>query len=91
MGKESKVKQSKATKTYDTLVERYGVLLDYKQLAEIFQRSPDGLRISLSSPRDDFTRRLNEAKVQYGRRVLFRTLDVSELITPSTADLSVQR
>lgn len=68
------------TQTYATLVQQYGVLVTYQQLAEIFRRSPDGLRITLVHPKDEFARTVNAAKVRFGRRVLFRTEEIARMI-----------
>jgi hypothetical protein len=66
--------------TLDVLVNRYGLLLNYGQLAEVLGRQPQGLRISLSRPRDEWARRVNSAKVRFGRRVMFRSADIAQLI-----------
>lgn len=68
------------SETYRALIERYGVLLSYGQLAEVLGRQPDGLRISLARQRDEWTIRINAAKVRFGRRVLFRSADIAHLI-----------
>lgn len=69
------------TDTARILIERYGVLLTYAQLAEVLgRRSADGLRISLSRPHDEWLRRINDAKVRFGRRVMFRSSDIAQLI-----------
>jgi hypothetical protein len=67
-------------KTADVLIERFGVLLNYKQLAEVLGRQPDGLRISLCRPRDEWTRKIKAAKVRFGRRVMFRSADIARII-----------
>lgn len=68
------------SETYRALIERYGVLLSYGQLAEVLGRQPDGLRISLARQRDEWTIQINAAKVRFGRRVLFRSADIAQLI-----------
>lgn len=73
------------SETSKLLIERYGLLLTYTELAEVLGRSPDGLRISLSNPRDVWTQRLSLAKVRFGRRVLFRSADVGKLIDEQAA------
>ncbi|AVR11777.1 hypothetical protein A8H31_20490 [Burkholderia thailandensis] len=55
-------------------------MLTLDQLAEILDRSPEGLRLSLSSARADWARHINETKVQIGRRVYFRTEAIARLI-----------
>jgi len=66
--------------TYQTLLQQFGVLLSYTQLASLLKRSPDGLRISLSRPRDEWAQRINATKVRFGRRVLFDTAAIAALI-----------
>jgi hypothetical protein len=68
------------TTTYKELVERWGVLLDYQALSSVMHRSPEGLRLSLSQNRADWARQVNAAKVKIGRRVLFRTEQIANLI-----------
>jgi hypothetical protein len=48
-------------------------------LSKLLKRSPDGLRIALSS-QSDFARKWNTAKRKVGRRVYFRAADVAALI-----------
>ncbi|KKO71542.1 hypothetical protein [Kerstersia gyiorum] len=66
--------------TLTTLKERYSVLLTLAQLAEVLNRSPDGLRISLSSSQSDWADQINSTKVKIGRRVYFRTEGIARLI-----------
>lgn len=66
--------------TLTTLKERYSVLLTLGQLAEVLNRSPDGLRISLSSSQSDWADQINSTKVTIGRRVYFRTEGIARLI-----------
>jgi hypothetical protein len=68
------------SQTYRTLSERWGVLLSYEALGQVMDRSPDGLRLSLAQNRSDWAHRVNAAKVKIGRRVLFRTAQIAELI-----------
>lgn len=68
------------TTTATVLLEKYGLLLTYQQLAEVLCRQPEGLRISLSQGRDDWARKVNGAKVRIGRRVLFRSAQIAEVI-----------
>jgi hypothetical protein len=78
------------SETYKTLTDRWGVLMSYDALGQVMDRSPDGLRLSLAQNRSDWARRVNAAKVKIGRRVLFRTAQIAELIdgdsTPARAD-----
>ncbi|MEX3629297.1 MAG: hypothetical protein VB138_07210 [Burkholderia sp.] len=68
------------TTTFSTLQERYSVLLTLEQLAEILDRSPEGLRIGLTTSRSDWAKRINSARVHIGRRIYFRTEDIARLI-----------
>jgi hypothetical protein len=66
--------------TYKMLVEKWGVLLDYQALSSVMHRSPDGLRLSLAQNGSEWARKVNAAKVKIGRRVLFRTEQIANLI-----------
>jgi len=54
-------------------------LLSLEQLAELLQRSKDGLRISLSGD-NEVSRKFLPCKVKIGRRIYFRTADVARVI-----------
>jgi len=74
--------------TVDRLIERHGPLMTIGAVAEILSRSPEGLRFTMrgASP---LAQALRAARVRIGRRVLFRTAGVAELIdrgTESSAD-----
>jgi len=62
------------------LKEKYSVLLTLDQLAEILDRSPEGLRISLSTSRADWAQHINSTKIHIGRRIYFRTEAIARLI-----------
>ncbi|KAB0654857.1 hypothetical protein [Burkholderia diffusa] len=68
------------TATLATLKERYSVLMTLDQLAEILNRSPEGLRISLSTSRSNWAEHINATKVHIGRRIYFRTEAIARLI-----------
>lgn len=68
------------TATLATLKERYSVLMTLDQLAEILDRSPEGLRISLSTSRSNWAQHINATKVHIGRRIYFRTEEIARLI-----------
>ncbi len=74
------LKTIETSATYKTLTERWGVLLDYQALSSVMHRSPDGLRLSLAQNRSDWARQINSTKVKIGRRVLFRTAQIAQLI-----------
>ncbi|MDE3736403.1 DNA-binding protein [Pseudomonas resinovorans] len=54
-------------------------LLTLEQVAQIFDRSPEGLRITLSGD-NELARRLRPAKMKIGRRVLFRVTELARFI-----------
>lgn len=68
------------TATLATLKERYSVLMTLDQFAEILDRSPEGLRISLSTSRSNWAQHINATKVHIGRRIYFRTEAIARLI-----------
>lgn len=68
------------TATLATLKERYSVLMTLDQLAEILDRSPEGLRISLSTSRSNWAQHINATKVHIGRRIYFRTEAIARFI-----------
>ena len=61
------------------MFDRYGPLLTLAQLAQMLNRSTDGMRMALreASP---YAERLNAAKVRIGRRIYFRTPDVAQVL-----------
>lgn len=62
-----------------SMFDRYGPLLTLAQLAQMLNRSTDGMRMALreASP---YAEHLNAAKVRIGRRIYFRTPDVAQLL-----------
>lgn len=69
--------------TYKHLVEKYGPLLTLSELADVLDRSPDGLRITLRG-RSELARQLEPARLKIGRRVHFRTTVVAAVIDGET-------
>lgn len=61
--------------TENYLLEKYGPLMSFEQLANLLDRSEDGLRWCLRQDGEMF-RKFNPARRKIGRRVYFR----SELI-----------
>ncbi len=61
------------------LFERFGPLLTLQQTAELFHRTPDGLRVSLNR-NTRFSNALNAAKRRIGRRIYFRASMLARLI-----------
>lgn len=64
----------------DTLLQRFGPLLSIAQLAAVLDRSPDGLRVSLRAT-NEWTQRINKARLKIGRRVYFRTSQIAEVLS----------
>lgn len=64
----------------DTLLQRFGPLLSIAQLAGVLDRSPDGLRISLRTT-NEWTKRINKARLKIGQRVYFRTSQIAEVLS----------
>lgn len=65
--------------TSDYLHEKYGPLMSMAALAQTFDRSKEGLRVSLTSD-SKFSRAVNAAKTKCGRRVYFRSGQIAEII-----------
>jgi len=61
------------------MFDRYGPLLTLAQLAQMLNRSTDGMRMALRE-RSAYAERLNAAKIRIGRRIYFRTPDVANLL-----------
>lgn len=64
----------------EVLTKLYGPLLNLAQLAQVLHRSTDGLRICLRSD-SDLSRSINAAKIKLGRRVYFRTAQISQVLS----------
>jgi hypothetical protein len=66
--------------TEEVLLQRFGSpLLTIQQVAEVLNRSPEGLRISLAGD-GDVARRLRPGRVKIGRRVYCRVSALAQLI-----------
>ena len=52
------------------LIKKYGLLISIAQLAELLNRSKNGLRISLQQ-NSDVAEKFNPARIKIGRRVYF--------------------
>lgn len=63
----------------EALIAKYGPLLTIVELATELDRSPQGLRISLRT-KEEWARKVNAAKLRLGRRVYFRTSEISQLL-----------
>jgi type II secretory pathway component GspD/PulD (secretin) len=64
----------------DTLLQQFGPLLSIAQLANVLDRSPDGLRISLRTP-SVWATEINKARLKVGRRVYFRTSQIADVFS----------
>lgn len=64
----------------ETLTNQYGPLLSLAQLAQVLDRSPEGLRITLRAS-SAWVQQINAARLRLGRRVYFRTSEISQLLS----------
>jgi hypothetical protein len=68
------------TSTEDIILNQFhSPLLSLEQVAKILNRSPQGLRITLSGD-NEMARRLNPAKRRFGKRVLFSVAHLARFI-----------
>lgn len=65
--------------TGEYLLGRFGPLMSVADIALLLGRSPDGLRVTLYTD-TDVSRRLRPTMLRVGRRVYFRTLQVTEAL-----------
>lgn len=65
--------------TESTIIKQYGILLSFKDCAELLGRSSEGLRVTLSRD-SELARKLKPAKIKIGRRVLFRASAFAKLL-----------
>lgn len=72
------------TTTEKMLLDRFGgsPLLSTQQVAQILHRSPEELRITISS-NSPLAERLRSCKLRIGRRVYFRVSSIAQLIDES--------
>ena len=66
----------------DTLIKTYGPLISMAQLAQVLNRSPEGLRIALRKS-ETWAEQINGAKLKIGRRTYFRTSQVAAALDGS--------
>jgi hypothetical protein len=64
----------------EALTKQYGPLLSVAQLAQVLDRSAEGLRISLRTE-SDWSNLINAAKLKLGRRVYFRTAEIASVLS----------
>jgi len=73
--------------TEEILVQRFGVLLDFAQVAELFKRkSADSVRVAMSG-NTELARQLRPAKVKIGRRILFKASVLGQILDNSESQL----
>lgn len=65
--------------TEESLVKRYGVLLSLKDCADLFCRSSEGLRVTLTG-NSEFSKKLKPAKIKIGRRILFKASVIGQIL-----------
>ncbi|MNQ89622.1 hypothetical protein D3C85_1049350 [compost metagenome] len=71
--------------TTEILTQQYGVLMTHEQLSTVMHRSTEGMRLSLSQNTSEWAKRVNAAKRKIGRRVLFRTVDIAQIVDDGVA------
>lgn len=64
----------------EALTAQYGPLLSIAQLAQVLDRSAEGLRISLRADAE-WSRKINAARLKLGKRVYFRTADIAKVLS----------
>ena len=65
--------------TEEVLLKTYGPLLTLSEVARIFDRSPEGLRITIRGS-NDLGRQLSAARIKIGRRVHFKAALIARLV-----------
>jgi len=74
-----KSRESDPVVAENSLLRRYGPLMNLTALASVLDRSPDGLRVTLRSS-GEWVGKINAARLQLGRRVYFRTAEIAEVL-----------
>lgn len=73
------MKKIMSMSTENYLLEKYGPLLSLLQLANVLNRSADGLRLSLRQE-GEMAHKFNPARKKIGRRVYFRSALVAQVL-----------
>ncbi len=73
------IQQQKNSTTFDYLISKHGPLMKIDEVANLFHKSTDAIRIILSR-KSDLSNALNDAKNRYGRRIYFRTEQIADLV-----------
>ena len=71
--------KSNEISTIEYLIERHGPLMKIEEVAKLFHKSTDAVRIILGRD-SEFSRSLNEAKNRYGRRIYFKTSKIADIV-----------
>lgn len=71
--------------TFDYLHKEFGLLMTLENLAKVLDRSPQGLRVSLSS-KSELSVSINAIKIKRGRRIYFYTVGVAKIIDGEAAE-----
>jgi len=65
--------------TEQQIISTFGILLNMQDVARLLNRSPEGLRVTLT--RDgELSQKLSSAKVKFGRRVMFKASAIAQII-----------
>lgn len=65
----------------EILINKHGCLLSIATLAQLLDRSPEGLRISLRPTNtSEWAQRVNATRLRIGRRVYFRTSEIASIL-----------
>lgn len=75
----AQLRKQAMNQTTELLIEKYGPLLTLSELAEILDRSREGLRLTLRGD-SELARKLGAARMKIGRRVHFKTAVVAAVI-----------
>lgn len=65
--------------TFQYLISKHGPLMKIEEVAVLFHKSTDAIRIILSRD-SDLSTALNAAKNRYGRRIYFKTEQIADLV-----------
>lgn len=65
--------------TEEYLLNRFGPLMSFPDIAFLLSRTTNGVRVSLYSD-TDISRKLKPAMIRIGRRVYFRTMQINDAL-----------
>jgi len=69
----------------ETLINKYGAVMNISQLAVLLGRSPEALRQALRKS-CEWAHQINAAKFYLGKRLYFRTPDIAKVLSGSGAE-----